>query len=113
MECGRKGNWEHAWNSSLLVSLMKLKCYVFSGLSWSISVCVYLCLCVNVCVCVCGLRVCTYTISAQVSHVTREGCVATHSDRHIRNALHKLRLKGANRCQKRSRRRDGEKKEKV
>lgn len=69
-----------------------------------------MCVCVG---CVCGLRVCTYTISAQVSHVTREGCVATHSDRHIRNALHKLRLKGANRCQKRSRSsRAGEEKEK-
>lgn len=72
---------------------MKLKCYVFSVLSGGIRVCGSLYK--DVCVCVC-----TYTISAQVSHVTREGCVATHSDRHIRNALHKLRLKGANRCQK-------------
>lgn len=39
VECGRKGNWEHAWSSSWLVSLMKLKCYVFSVLSGGVGVC--------------------------------------------------------------------------
>lgn len=40
----------------------------------------------------------TYPIAAQVSDVTREGCIASDGHGHVGNALHELRLKGANCC---------------
>lgn len=47
----------------------------------------------------------THPIAAQMADVTREGCVASNGDGHVGNALHELRLKGAN-CWKEARERE-------